>query len=450
MKKFRILAAILAAAILCVGAVGFAACGDNGGDDNGGGGGTIVGGGNDDGGTTPSTTTYQYDITMWVGEGTDTITAQMINDFNSSTDTSVNPGFKFNATIEIQSESTAAGNATSKPADCADIYCIAQDQLARCVNSQVCQSLNSTSTSFVESTMSSTAVDAAKVGNVLYAFPMTLDNAYFLYYDTSVISEQDVGSLNAILTDCKNANKNFSMNLTSNGAWYDMSFFLGTGCYSNWTTNENGQFTGYEDNITSGSSAAYAALKGIQLVTNSGCYSSSAEASELTAGTPSAALVSGIWSYNAAKTNLGDNFGVAVLPEFTVANQTYQMKTYLGSKMMCVKPQDDTYKALGLQYLARYLTSAECQMTRFNEVGWGPSNTSAAEQATGSAALDVLNKEIEQGITVAQGQFPTNWWSVMALLAGSAKDDTTFTDANYNVMLTTYQNSLNALVNATS
>ena len=59
----------------------------------------------DDGDTDGNT----YKITVWVGEGTDTLTKQQIEKFNETNEF----GVKFNATIEVVSESKAAGNAIS-------------------------------------------------------------------------------------------------------------------------------------------------------------------------------------------------------------------------------------------------------------------------------------------------------------------------------------------------
>ena len=45
----------------------------------------------------------------------------------------------------------------------------------------------------------SASVEAASVGDTLYAYPLTADNGYFLYYDKSCFSEEDVQSLDRML-----------------------------------------------------------------------------------------------------------------------------------------------------------------------------------------------------------------------------------------------------------
>ena len=45
----------------------------------------------------------------------------------------------------------------------------------------------------IESANSADSVEAATFNDTLYAFPMTADNGYFLYYDSTVLSEEGRG-----------------------------------------------------------------------------------------------------------------------------------------------------------------------------------------------------------------------------------------------------------------
>ncbi len=378
---------------------------------------------------------YDYEIVVWVGEGTDALTQKQIERFNETNE----DGIKFKAKIEIVSESKAAGNAISTPASCADIFCFAQDQLARVVHSNLLCKLNTASVTAITSTCDDASIAAAKIGDTICAFPFTKDNGYFMYYDKRVVKEDHIGSLEDIIEDCKAAGKNFSMNLTKDGgSWYSASFFYATGCQSEWTTDEKGNFKSYEDNFSSANGVI--ALKGLQKLLKSSVYNPSAEVSDFNAAIPSAVVVSGIWGYKAAQQALGSDLGVAPLPSFTVDGKSYQLVSYLGSKLMGVKPQSDAYRAAYLQKLAIFLTSEECQRERFETVGWGPSNIKAAADAT-SPALDVL---LKQAKTTLQGQYPTNWWAKLDTMVGDAatsEED----DATLQSLLTTYNNSLNDL-----
>lgn len=381
---------------------------------------------------------YDYEITVWVGEGTKELTERQIAKFNETNEW----GIKFKATVEIVSESKAVGNATSAPQSCADIYCFAQDQLARAVHANLLMPLNSASVSAITENCDEDSIEAAKVGDAIRAFPLTHDNGYFMYYDKRIVAEEHLGSLEDILQDCIDHNVNFSMQCTkegdNGGSWYAASFFYAAGCKSEWTTDKDGNFTDYVDDFNSANGVI--ALKGLQTLIKSDAYHSSSEISDFTVGIHSGVVVSGIWGYKAAQQALGNNLGVAPLPSFTVDGKSYQLVSYLGSKMLGVKPQSDAYKAAYLQRLAQFLTNEECQKERFEEVGWGPSNKKAAETAS-SPALDVL---LKQAKTTPQGQYPTNWWTKVDTMVGdastSASDDTTLRG-----LLQTYTDTLNDL-----
>ncbi len=390
-----------------------------------------------------------YNITVWVGEGTDTLTKQQIQRFNETNE----DGVTFNASVRIVSESKAVGDASSKPQSCADIFCFAQDQLARAVYGKLLAPLNNGSVNAITSSCDERSVEGAKIGGTIRAFPLTYDNGYFMYYDKRVVKEEHIGSLEDILADIDaykgegGLPRNFSMNLTDDGgSWYSASFFYATGCESEWTTDDEGNFIDYSDTFKSENGLI--ALKGIQKVLKFSKYHASAEVSDFKAGIPSAVVVSGIWGYNAAKNALGDNLGIAPLPSFWVdANgngqkdegESYQLKTYLGSKFMGIKPQSDLYRVAYLQKLAQFLTNEQCQKERYEAVGWGPSNKAAAASAS-SPALNAL----KESATTPQGQYPTGWWAKLDVMVGNAKTSAG-DDASLNALLTTYSNALNEL-----
>ena len=377
---------------------------------------------------------YDYDIKVWVGEGTKELTEKQIAAFNESNEW----GIKFKATVEIVSEGRAIGDASSKHASAAEIICFAQDQLARAVRIKLLAPLNNASIAAIEADSDQGSIDATKIGGTIRAFPMTADNGYFMFYDKRVITDEShLNSLEDLLKDCENAGKKFSMNLTEEGgAWYAASFFYAAGAKSEWTTDNDGNFTKYAD--TFNSDEGLIALKGIKKVLDSKAHLDSDKVAGFTAATPSAVVVSGIWDYKAAKDALQDNLGVAPLPSFTVGEKSYQLVSYLGHKLMGVKQQDDSYKALYLQKLAMYLTSKECQLERFNAVGWGPSNKELQELADVKASPSL--GALAATKTVLQGQYPSNWWSEMLVMTGNAK--TSESDASLKTLLENYESEL--------
>ena len=335
--------------------------------------------------TTPAATDLSalngtYDITVWVSEseGVAALTEQQIDKFMAA-----NPGIVINYTVEGVTESNSASNMITDVESGADLYCFAQDQLTRLVEAGALLKLGEGASATVRERNDNTSIKAASVGNDLYCYPLTSDNGYFMYYDKSVIPESDIDSLEAIIADCEKAGKMFSME-TETSAWYVASFFFATGCHSDWTTDETGKFTSVDDDFNSENGLI--AMKGMEKLVKSPSYMSSSNSADFAAATPSAVVVSGTWGSAAANEALGDNYAVADLPSFEVDGKSYHMGSYSGCKLMGVKPQADSTKAAVLHQLAQYLTSAECQLERFNLVGWGPSNLEA--QADEAVAAD--------------------------------------------------------------
>ena len=199
-----------------------------------------------------------YDITMWVSEteGVKELTAEQIDKFEAA-----NPGITINATVEGVGEGDAATQVITDVATAPDIYCFAQDQLTRLVQANALAKLGDKASQTVKDLNDAGSVKAASVAGSLYAYPLTSDNGYFMYYDKSVISEDIVGSLEDIIAACEDAGRNISFEFETNG-WYTASFFFATGCTSTWTTDDAGEFTAITDDFNS--DAGVVAVKGMQ------------------------------------------------------------------------------------------------------------------------------------------------------------------------------------------
>ena len=378
----------------------------------------------------------EYDIKVWVAEAAVDLTKKQIDKFNeTNTD-----GIKINATIEPVSESDAGTNMVTDVEAGGDIYCFAQDQFARLVQAGALAKLGAAAGKTVAEANDAGVVAAATSGEELYAYPLTSDNGYFMYYDKSVIPEADIDSLEKLIADCEAANKYFAFEMNTS-AWYLASFFFGTGCVSEWTTDSDGKFVSVNDTFDSANGLI--AVKGMKKLVDSKMHLSSSQASEFASN--AAIVVTGTWSYADISNMLGDNMGVADLPSFEVDGTEYHLGSFNGCKLMGVKPQTDVKKQAALHKLAQYLTSEDCQMERFNELSWGPANSNAqksdAVQANpGLAALLAQNQ-----YSVPQGQIHGSWWDIAKVIADDVKDAKD--DAGLQAALDNYKAKIDALFN---
>ena len=381
---------------------------------------------------------YRYSITVWVGEDTSALTKELIGKFNKENTLSI----WFDATVNEVTESKAAGDVIAKPGDAPEMFCFAQDQIARLVSSNLLYTPASSFTLAMTKEHTETSVAAATVGTSVCAFPLTQDNGYFLYYDKSIISEEQADSIEAIVKACEDNNRFFSFNLDE--GWYSASFFYGAGAKSEWEVDNQGRFTKHDD--TFNSEEGYLAAQGMQTVLKSKRYLANGKASDFNASTPAGAVISGVWDYNTAKNALKENLGIAKLPTFTATGTngekvTKRLQSYMGCKLLGISKTEGE-KGAALSFLAQYLTNKDAQLERFKAFGWGPTIKELQDNAEvkSSAALNVL----KETATVAQGQYPANWAAKMKTLSGTIKGAET--DAVLKTALSTYESELDELL----
>ena len=347
------------------------------------------------------------EIKVWVADAVTDFTSAQIEAFKEA-----NPDFAgYDYIVEAVGEGDAAGNMITDVEAGADIYVFAQDQIARLVTAGALEEVAPDNVEAVETQNDAGAVGAATVGDILYAYPITSDNGYFLYYDKSVIS--DPSTLEGIIADCEAAGKNFYMEI--NSGWYQTAFFFGTGAELTYETDDNGLFTAC--NATYASDAGLTALKKMIELKSSPSFQNGSSVDKTT---NAAAIVDGTWDSVAAQDLFGDNFACAKLPTFQGADgETYQMSGFGGFKLLGVKPQEDEDKLAACDALAAYLSSEEVQLARYNEVGWGPSNLNAqqSEEVQADAALSALAEQL--AYTIPQGQYPGDYWTLATSLGDS-------------------------------
>lgn len=382
-------------------------------------------------------------ITIWVSEveGMKTLTEEQVAKFIEA-----NPEYadKYDIVVEGISESNSASQMSTDVKNGADIYCFAQDQLARLIQAGALSEITGKAADAIKADNDAGAVNAASQGGKIYCFPITSDNGYFMFYDKSVVSEDHIGKLEDIITDVVSAGKIFAME-TETSAWYVASFFFATGCHSNWTKSADGKsFASLDDDFNSANGII--SMKAMHKLTSLGeaNYKSSSDASEFSKG--AAVLVSGTWAAKDVKTILGDNMGVAKLPTFTVDGKEYQMGSYSGNKLMGVKPHSNAQKQAFCQNLAAYLSGEECQMDRFESQGWGPSNKNAQANDAVKADPALVALAAQNVYATPQGQIHGGWWDVAKLLGTESKKDTV---ADYEAALKKYDADCQFLLSLT-
>ena len=405
MKSRRILAALLAVFVLCAFLAG---CGEKeaassggggapaGGGDSApaGGGDTAPAGGGDSapaggGGRT-------FTLKVWCSQDDQEITQKQINDFIAA-----NPDNTYNITLNVCGEPDAYKMYSEDPAAAADVFYFPNDQLRDFVRAGGLYEVTRNKDS-IESRNLQAAIDAASLDGSLWAYPATADNGYFLYYDSSVFTPDDVKTLDGMLAVAEAAGKKVFMDV-SNG-WYIASFFLGAGGILGLDANGN-------QTCDFNNANGLAAAEAIKAFTSHPAFLTGDDAVfKGGLGGTIACGVSGTWNASDIKEILGPNYAAAKLPTFTCGGQQRQMSSFSGYKMVGVNSLTSPENAPAAFDLADWLTNEANQVERFTVRGYGPANINAiANPAVQDASLDALAEQNQ--FAVVQNDVLGNYWA---------------------------------------
>ena len=353
-----------------------------------------------------------YDVTLWL-PGADAIgalTMQQIERFMVE-----HPGILIDVSIENVGEWDVGGMVLRDPYAAADIFVFSQDSLASLAAAGALQAPGDAVAQWISAENDTVSVAAASMDGTLWAYPMTSNNGYFMYYDTSIISPQEAESMEALIAACEAAGVYFRYEL-ENG-WYTASFFFATGCESQWAVDGSGNFVGVDD--TFNSPQGMIAMRAMQRLARSQCYNSDANTFDR-----AGVVISGAWNEYAAAEHFGANLGVTDLPSFTEGDMSYHLGSFSGHRLLGIKPQEDERKAAVLSLLAQWLTGEECQLERYeylqsyygSDQSYLPSNRNA--QASPAVQSNAVHAALLQqnGYAVPQGQTHGAWWDMAKTL----------------------------------
>ncbi|MDY2769043.1 MAG: extracellular solute-binding protein [Eubacteriales bacterium] len=372
------------------------------------------------------TTGFDGEIKVWVADAAVEFTRAQIDAFKAANAEYAN----MTVTVEPMGEGDAATAMITDVESGADIYGFAQDQLSRLVAAGALEEVAPDNVPLVTAENDAGSVAAATLGDVMYAYPLTSDNGYFLYYDKSVVT--DPNTLETIIADCEKAGKGFYMEI--NSGWYQTAFFFGAGCTLTYDVNNEGSLVACHCDYASENGVK--ALKAMISVAKSPAFSNASSASN---ATNIGAIVDGAWDAKIVQEKMGDNYAATKLP--TVAG--YQMGGFGGFKLLGVKPQTDDAKLAACDALAYYLASGDVQAARYDALQWGPSNLEAQklDAIQTNAALSALAAQLSH--CVGQGQYPNDYWSLATALADSviAGEYDNYTDEQLLEVLQTFQDT---------
>jgi len=308
------------------------------------------------------------------------------------------PEIDFNITIGAVSEADMKDRVLEDVEAAADVFVFPDDQLEALVKAGAINEIAAQYTYDMNADDTAATVEAGQYNGKQYGYPFTASNGYFLYYDSTQLSEEDVASWEALTAKAEELGKEVGCEI-ANG-WYLYGFFKGAGCE---LTENDDQSNNCDWNSATGLAAAES-LQSIAASKAFKSYSNDDLLANLNDGKV-VAYVSGTWNVNAFSEVYGDGYAATKLPTFQVNGEDKQMASYSGYKFVGVNAYAENTGWSML--LAEYLTNAESQEAVYAAIGEGPSNTEALKAAS-SVALDALAAQSEFAELQRVGG---NYWS---------------------------------------
>ncbi len=238
---------------------------------------------------------------------------------------------------------------------------------------------------------------------LIYAVPFT-PNTFFMYYNKSMFTEEEVKSVEAMMAkDLGSDVYNFSFQVS--GPWYLESFFYAAGCTLFGADGKDASSMDWNN------ANGLAAGKYMIDLVNNPKYIENKDgiAMNLLREGKLAAHVDGTWNAGPVQEALGENYAAAALPTISINGKDCQLRNFADYKTYAVK--SSTAYPLAAQQFAEWICNEENQLARYEDQGVPPCISSLAGQLSGDVALTAL---LEQSTyAVAQPNIPqiNEYWT---------------------------------------
>lgn len=349
------------------------------------------------------------ELTVWGSAAQQETLKQMVAKFEEA-----NPETKYNIKVGICEEDMAVSNIAPDPSAAADVFCYSNDQLIPLLRVGALTKLGGI---FLDNVKTENSEDSVASGSIaygtadekVYGYPYASDNGYFMFYDKSVITDEQVGSLESIISVCETKNKKIAWAVDV--PWYTAGWFFAFGCDYSVEYDYNDNYKEKNIEISLNNEGGINACKAMSKLTSSKAFSGKSTDNEkiITGFTTksTAVAVSGTWNAPQIKKILGENYGVCKLPTVNVNGQDVQLSSFKGYKLFGVNPHSGD-KIVEAHKLAAFLSSEAMQAERFEKYMVGPTNNAAANAVKDDVTFAALNEQKQ--FAKDQTSVPSSFW----------------------------------------
>ena len=266
------------------------------------------------------------------------------------------PEWEIEFVFEVCGEGDAGNMVTKDVTAAGDVYAFASDQLGTLRQANAIARLGGAALEQVQNTDYGDAkeqvlLSVSDVEGAVYGVPFT-PNTWFMYYDKSVYTEEDIKSLDAMM-----AKKPVAFPITN--TWNLPAFYFAVGgtMYGAGTDESKGVEFGGETGASATLYVANAVAAGTMVDDANGAGKDGLKNGLV------GAMFSGTWDAAEIEKILGENYGAAQLPTITVNGAECQLKAFNGTKAYAANPTSKNLKAATA--LAAWLGSTEMQKLHY-------------------------------------------------------------------------------------
>ena len=350
-------------------------------------------------------------LRVWVGDNNDLPWIEgVIANFKAA-----HPEKTYVFEVGVQGEGDCSKVVLNDPEAAADVFTFPDDQFNSLYNAGALMPVVDNPEAIIEANGGATAgavVAATGADGMLYAYPATADNGYFMFYNKEYFTEEDVQTLDGMMAVAA-ANGKYVGFPMSNG-WYFYSWFKGAGLdmhvledgvtnTCNWNATEGVTYTGVQ------------VLEALLAIAKNPGFKE-ADSDPFVAGVKDGSIIAGVsgtWNANVAEEVWGENYAATKLPTYTVNGEQVQMASFAGFKLVGVNPYSANVG--DAMDFAAFMTNEESQISRFELRGQGPSNVNAAASESVQAAPAIAALAAQAGFSDVQ-RVGGKYWDPAAAL----------------------------------
>ncbi|MCR5254866.1 MAG: extracellular solute-binding protein [Acetatifactor sp.] len=343
-------------------------------------------------------------LKVWAPEEDMVITQQMCDSFQAA-----HPEYNITWDLSVTGVDESAAQLTTDADAAADVFLVPSGSIPELVEAGLLYPITYDLDN-VAALYSENALAACTKDGLVYGLPST-PNCWFMYYNKSLYTEDDVKSLETMMAkDLGDGIYNYSCTLTN--SWYLEAFFYAAGCTLFGPEGDNPDDCSWNDE---NGLATVDYL--IDLVKNPKYVEDiDGIAGSLFMDGKLGAVSTGNWSGPGFVEALGDDLGAVALPTVTIGGKTAHLSNFADYKCYAVK--SNTAFPVAAQQFAEWINNEENQLIRYKECGTTPTVVALQDNAEVASDISTLALLDQTNYATAQPAISqiSQYWTPVATL----------------------------------